>query len=413
MKKSFLLLLLLPLCFSITSVGQTLTGFASLPANTFEPGPTSGQFIAPANGVIPPFADKQPVQGFSSVLRAGASFLVMSDNGFGSKETSPDYVLRVHRIDPSFKGAIRGTGEVELKAFMTLSDPDHKINFPIIADMQLYPGSGIEVDANIRQDRLLTGWDFDIESMRRAPDGTFWFGDEFGPFLVHTDFRGRVLDTPFPLPGVRSPQNPFLGTGTANLPRSKGFEGMAISPDGSKLYPMLEGPLTTDTDQSRLIIYEFDLATKSYSANQWFYRMEAAVSTGQAIGDLTAVNDHMFLVIERDNFEGAAAQFKKIFLVDFAAVDSNGFVAKTEVADLLRIDDPNNLGGQGALFRFPFTTIESVIPLNSRTLGVLNDNNYPFSNGRTPGQPDPNEFITIRLDAALPLAASVEQSAAQ
>jgi hypothetical protein len=29
---------------------------------------------------------------------------------------------------------------------------------------------------------------------------------------------------------------------------------------------------------------------------------------------------------------------------------------------------------------------------------VLNDNNYPFSAGRTPGQADPNEFIIIRLD---------------
>lgn len=42
--------------------------------------------------------------------------------------------------------------------------------------------------------------------------------------------------------------------------------------------------------------------------------------------------------------------------------------------------------------------------LDARTLGVLNDNNYPFSAGRTPGQPDNNEFILIRLDAPLPLA---------
>jgi hypothetical protein len=32
---------------------------------------------------------------------------------------------------------------------------------------------------------------------------------------------------------------------------------------------------------------------------------------------------------------------------------------------------------------------------------VLNDNNYPFSDGRTPGQPDPNEFILITLDRPL------------
>jgi hypothetical protein len=42
-----------------------------------------------------------------------------------------------------------------------------------------------------------------------------------------------------------------------------------------------------------------------------------------------------------------------------------------------------------------------VIPLDNRRLGVLDDNNYPFSNGRTAGQPDPNEFIIIRLDEPL------------
>jgi len=39
--------------------------------------------------------------------------------------------------------------------------------------------------------------------------------------------------------------------------------------------------------------------------------------------------------------------------------------------------------------------------LDDRTLGVLNDSNFPFSSGRTPGRPDNNEFITIRLDGKL------------
>ena len=85
-------------CVSTTASGQTLEGLAVLPADTFAPGPTSGQLIAPANGRVPPFWDKQPVQGFSSVVRASdGDFLVMSDNGFGAKPNSPDYVLRLER----------------------------------------------------------------------------------------------------------------------------------------------------------------------------------------------------------------------------------------------------------------------------------------------------------------------------
>ena len=69
----------------------------------------------------------------------------------------------------------------------------------------------------------------------------------------------------------------------------------------------------------------------------------------------------------------------------------------------MRLSDPNNLGGQGTAFTFAFQTIESVIPLPERELGVLDDNNYPFSSARVIGQPDPNEFIVIRLDQPLAL----------
>ncbi len=63
---------------------------------------------------------------------------------------------------------------------------------------------------------MLTGADFDIESLQRAHDGTLRFGDEFGPFLLHADADGRLLHAPYPLPDpdhpgqeLRAPQNPF------------------------------------------------------------------------------------------------------------------------------------------------------------------------------------------------------------
>jgi len=199
---------------------------------------------------------------------------------------------------------------------------------------------------------------------------------------------------------VQSPDNPLL-MGAPNLPSSKGFEGMALSPSGRFLYPMLEGALTTDPDQRRLIINQFDVKARRYTGRQWFYRLDVV---GFSIGDLTAVNERAFLVIERDQGQGAAAQFKKVFLVDLDHVDAAGFLVKHEVADLLRLADPDDIGGTGTgVFTFPFVTIESVVPLDRRTIGILNDNNYPFSSGRTPGEPDDNEFILIRLDAPLPL----------
>ena len=86
-----LIVLLLVAGSVIPCAAQTLEGIAVLPADTFQPGPSSGQFIAAANGRIPPFLNQQPVQGVSSVLQArNGDFLVMSDNGYGARNNSAD-----------------------------------------------------------------------------------------------------------------------------------------------------------------------------------------------------------------------------------------------------------------------------------------------------------------------------------
>ena len=360
---------------------------AVLPADTFAPGPPSGAFITPANGRTPPFAS-QPVQGISAVLPAGRdSYWVMEDNGYGAKANSSDFLLRVYRVTPRFETAHGGEGTVSVGDFIQLRDPGHEIAWPIVN------GGG---------DRFLTGSDFDIESFREARDGTLWFGDEFGPFLLHTSASGAVLEPPIPLPGVKSPDNPTLAAGEApNLASSKGFEGMAISQDRRVLYPMLEGALTTDADQSRRLINEFSLRTGRYTGRQWAYKVDAP---SDSIGDFTQLDEHRFLVIERDQNQGAAAALKRIYEIDLRRVDADGFVEKHQVVDLLNIADPANISlptrpgdiGLGSVFTMPFVTIESVLPLEGHRLLVINDNNYPFSAGRNPSQPDNSEFVILR-----------------
>ena len=90
---------------------------------------------------------------------------------------------------------------------ITLNDANHQLGLPIQADLAHYYGdpSLPPVDAAIRNGRLLTGADLDVESVRRDKQGNYWFGDEFGPYLVKTDERGTVLRSAIPLPGVRAP----------------------------------------------------------------------------------------------------------------------------------------------------------------------------------------------------------------
>ncbi len=205
---------------------------------------------------------------------------------------------------------------------------------------------------------------------------------------------------------VRSPQNRGVLAGEAvdNLPSSGGFEGMAYSPDRQTLYPLLEKRVVGDPENA-LRIYEFDLEKQSFAEELvGFYGLE---NPSYAIGDFTPINEREFLVLERDGKQGEEAEFKKIFKIDITGVDGNGFVAKEEVADLLNIQDPNDLNGDGSTtFDFPFEAIEDLLVLDENTILVANDNNYPFSMGRE-GDIDNNEIILLQLDEPLNLAAGI------
>jgi glycerophosphoryl diester phosphodiesterase len=199
-------------------------------------------------------------------------------------------------------------------------------------------------------------------------------------------------------------RNEFVGDPLyANLSSSRGFEGMAFNPAKDTLYPLLEGTVVGDPAGS-LRIYKFNLGSEQYEGLIGRYRME---NSNHAIGDFTPINNNEFLVIERDNAQGTAAQFKKIFKVDFSKIDADGFVAKEEIVDLLNIRDPNDLNGDGSnKFTFPFVTIENVLVLDKDTILVANDNNFPFSVGRGPDI-DNNEIIQLQLEKPLNLSAGL------
>jgi len=423
----------------------SLEGWALMPAQTTAVGPTSGQFaITPASAPYLPIVNGQPVQGFSAVLdgpRPG-TYRVLPDNGFGAKDNSADTVLRMYAVRPDWKlwsgSRVVGSGTVSPVAFsggrelpgfdddsfIALRDPDHKLTFTIQADLDQYYGVATNppVAPTIKAERLLTGADLDIEAVRADKRGHLWFGDEFGPFLIETDKTGKVLRAEIQLPNARpagstatgayvqSPQNPFLAGASPNLGRSSGFEGLALNASRTKLYPLLEGTVVGDPARS-LRISEYDLKQQAYSGLTALYRLEPQ---GTNIGDFTAVNDHQFLVIERNGGTGTSGTpYKHIFLIDLDRVSADGSVAKIDLVDLMNLVDTHDLNGDGqTIFTFPYVTIESVLILDPRTLLVINDNNFPGGGGRS-AAPDQTEFLQIKLDQPLDLRAQPARGLAE
>ncbi|MCD0174880.1 esterase-like activity of phytase family protein [Deinococcus sp. 14RED07] len=183
----------------------TLAGYAELPADTLAPGPASGAWRDGLRGQAR--FQGQPVQGFSGVQFApDGTYLFLSDNGFGAKNNSADYLLRLYRLTLTPKTAPTGTGKVEVGAFVQLRDPERRVPWAIVNEAS--------------PERLLTGADFDPEGFVVAPDGTLWVGDEFGPYLLHFSADGVLLDAPMPTPNL-----PGLPTLTGRPPLVIGHRG--------------------------------------------------------------------------------------------------------------------------------------------------------------------------------------------
>jgi hypothetical protein len=367
-------------------------------------------------GMSTPFAG-QPLQGHSGIKKmSDGTFLVLTDNGAGSKANSPDAMLYWHRYAIDF-----GTGQVERKETVFLRDPDKKVPFRIANEAT--------------ETRYLTGSDFDPESIQPIGD-SIWIGEEFGPYLIRADKTGKVeavFETSVDGKVVRSPDHPAVTTPAApggavnfEIRRSKGFEGMAASPDGRFLYPLLEGPVWNaeakdwekEGGKEYLRILEFDVAAGKWTGRHWKYVLE---QNGAAIGDFNMIDATTALVIERDNGEGTPdkacpegqrrtdcfhdlPKMKRVYKIEMGEAQAGKPVRKVGYIDLLRIAAPDKKARKpltdGAL-AFPFFTIENVEVIDPNHIIVGNDNNLPFSSSREPNKADDNEFVLLAVPELL------------
>lgn len=123
---------------------------------------------------------------------------------------------------------------------------------------------------------------FDTEGLAALADGGFWVGDEFGPSLVRLDGDGRVEKRLVPegvaLEGAAYPVEPGLPAIAARRQINRGFEALALSPDGRCLFLAFQSPLahpdeSTHERARHVRLWRLDSATGEVAA-QYLYPLD-------------------------------------------------------------------------------------------------------------------------------------------
>ena len=181
-----------------------------------------------------------------------------------------------------------------------------------------------------------------ILDSRPAKAGSGWVSDEYGPYIYHFNADGEI-DGQLQLPAALVPYNPVGTTSFANSPanlsgrrENQGMEGIAQSPDGTKLFALLQSATLQDSAtgaqnryNTRLLVYDVSSSdTPGDPIAQYVIQLPridtvapAGVDRTGAQSAILALNDHQILVLSRDgNGRGAsgAPVFKSILLAELS-----------------------------------------------------------------------------------------------
>jgi hypothetical protein len=181
----------------------------------------------------------------------------------------------------------------------------------------------------------------DSEALRVSPSGTSVFiADEYGPFVEEFDIStGKLMRNvaipnkfhiDFPSKYLREELNRNLVGRQSN----RGLESLAITPEGDRLVAMIQDPLIQDCnhDPDRKLVGNhnriLEINLKSGNVKEYVYPLE---DPKNGVSEILAVNDHQFLVLERDSKSGSEAKDKRLHLIDLnGATDVHGYKSLSE-----------------------------------------------------------------------------------
>ena len=360
-----------------------------------------GLVLTPAlleDGVTP----HDQIGGFGSGLAytgVGTSYLAVPDRGPADGTTS--YRDRAYLFDIVVTPGAAQPVTIALRSATLLSNEEG----------QPLTGSAAAFDATNSPASLR----FDPEAVRISGGGSFYVSDEYGPFVYEFDAEGRRLRA-IPLPprfliaaANALPANELPPGNSSGRQANRGMEGLAVSPDGRKLFGLMQNALIQDgalDPTNRRVglntrLLEVDL--KSGQTREYVYQLDRA---NRGLNELVAINDTQFLVVERDGDGGVKAAAKLIYKIDITgatdvsavpALPTTGLpagvvpVAKTLLIDML--DPAFGLAGPDFPEKIEGLALGPSLPDGRRLLLVSHDNDFKGD--------QPSKVYAFAIDPAL------------
>ncbi len=392
--------------------------------------------------------------GSGLAYAGGNTFLALPDRGPNAKpynslvDDTASYINRFHTLNLSLAPSDPGSAlPYTLTPFVTCTTL-------LSSKLPLIYGDGVAVGLsngapalNKKHVRYFTGRSdnfdptkistnpnnarFDTESIRVSSDGeSVFISDEYGPYVYEFDRatgqRVKVFTLPdkFAVSNLSAQGALEISNNTIGRVANKGMEGLAITPDGKTLVGIMQSPLLQDggTDAPITRIVTIDIktgATKEYAYQFNNIGTEKKPKYGTA-SDIVAINDHEFLVDERDGKglgDNSTAVVKKLYKIDLTGAQevSNlsgaANLAGTAVGKVLFLDivavlhdvhgiDPNDIPAkiEGLAFG-PDIVISGE---TKHTLFVANDNDFIATvtdTNHPTGIENPNKFFVFAVDA--------------
>lgn len=310
------------------------------------------------------------------------TFNLLPDGGYRGGSTNPNYAARINnfnftftpytaatataaqnQIALTFSGANRFTydhdGNSGTPAMFTTGMTPTGVGTLWGAEVPIVTTSTTQSDGSLSNRVTLSAEGLVLDS-RSGQDGKGWVSDEYNPAILHFDSSKRIIGRV----GVPEALIPHFPTGTADFGTAspvngrrdnQAFEGLAQSPDGTRLFAMMQSATIQDSSSgnegrfnTRVLVYDIS-STSTPSAPIAQYVMQlpriddtASTTNGTVVNrtgaqsSITALSNTALLVLARDGngrgTPGAPPVFKSILLADLSNATNLGNAYNAENA---------------------------------------------------------------------------------